>query len=485
MRHHGLLLSTIGYAAQVLPHPFGKTHSSKLLDRFTPFELRLAEKEGIRKMDMLELLLCMSPIHNLSDFPIDDFKKTLLAMMEQFPEVDSDQQKFLGSVRRLARALDRVALEERNPYHPLARVQFEQVSLDGGWRKKGMREDPLTMAINPIVLKWGRSFRKWIDSQHWKAPGSKTESCRAILHYLECQSDPPEIHAEDLRRRMFGAENRLYNWLCNNGASSGARQSMQTIFSFFAWYGEQNPEFVTPLRKSELPPAPSRSSKTNKALIPRTILEEAKRICRELIEVTLSGQTELPNTFRCVKQFKNVLSCNFAEPGVGLVTKLVPVLPVLMYTLLTLPIRSIQARLLDSGEADDEFPIAPPADAPIGQRIEWISNTSPLARKKRAEGWLRRMHDTSVSKDYLGFWINSNKTSAVGRGEAKDYGYQIPWQHDELIGILMRLRDWQMSNNPIETLSSRGDLSERTLRPTAALAKLMPPSVAPLPFLRG
>jgi hypothetical protein len=474
MRHHGMLLSSIGYAAQVVPHPFGKKHSSQLVDRFTSFELRLAEKEGKHKMDMLGLLLCTSPIHKLSDFPIDDFKQTLLTMMEQFPGSDADQRKFLGSVRRFALALDRVALEEHRPYQPLARVQFERVSLDGGWRTKGMKGDPLTMAINPVVLEWGRSFRRWVDSQHWKAPISKTEACRAILHYLECQSEPPELHAKDLRSRMFGAENRLYDWLCNHGSLPGARLSMQTVFHFFVWHGEQNPEFVIPLRKSELPPAPWRSSKTTKVLIPRTILEEAKSICRELIEVTLSGQTELPNTIHCVKQFTNDLACKFAEPGVGLVTKFVPVLPVLLYTLLTLPIRGIQARLLDSGEADDEFPIAPPGDAPIGLRIEWVSNTSPLARKARTEGWLRRIRDTSVSKDYLGFWVNSNKTTAMGRGDAKDYGYEIPWQHDELISILTRLRDWQMLHNPIETLSSRGDLSEKSLRPTAALSKLMP-----------
>ncbi|TDY23502.1 putative integrase [Paraburkholderia sp. BL6665CI2N2] len=473
MRHHGLLLSTIGYAAQVAFPPFMMEYGRRLIDRFTPFELKLVEQESRDKMQILGLLLCMGPLHKITDFPLRQFNQTLLAMMKQFP-VDIDQRNFLALLRRLARTLDRVALEDRHPFQPLARVQIEQVTLDGGWRKKGTTADPLTLAVNPVVLEWGRALRKYIDAQHWKTAYARIDRCRTVLAFLECQPDPCPLHAEDLRSMMFGAEHRLYDWLCDHGTPSGAAQAIRTLFNFFVWFGEQDPSFVIPLRKSELPPAKDGPSKTTKALIPRTILDEAKSICRELIEVALSGQTALPDTIHCAKEFANVLSCKFAEPGIGLVARFVPVLPILLYTVLTLPIRSIQARLLDSGEADNEFPIASPGDAPIGERIKWISNPSPLANIRRAEGWLRRIHDTSVWKEYLGFWINTNKTAAVGRGDARDFGYEIPWQHDELINTLMRLRDWQIANNPIEKLSSRADLSEKSIRPTAALSKLMP-----------
>ncbi|MFM0122663.1 VPA1269 family protein [Paraburkholderia sp. RL18-101-BIB-B] len=474
MRNHGLVLSTIGYAARVVSPPFLIDSAKRVSSRFTPFELKLVEREGHNKMALLAMLLCMEPLHKISDFPLREFNQTLRAMMEQFPMIDREQVRFLASLRRLARALDLMALEDRNSFQPLARVQIEQVSLDGGWRKKGATADPLMLSVNPVVREWGCAFRKYIDAQHWKTPGARTDRFHAVLTFLECEPAPSSLHAEDLRCRMFGAEHRLYDWLCEHGTLSGAGQALRDLFHFFVWLDEQDPNFVIPLKRSDLIPGRRGPSKTTKALIPRTILDEAKSICRELIEAAFSGQTELPDTIHCAKGFTNALGCTFAEPGTGFVAKFVPVLPVLLYLVLTLPIRSVQARLLDSGEADNEFPIASPGDTPIGERIKWISNPGPLAKMGRAEGWLRRIRDTSVWKEYLGFWINTNKTTAIGRGDAQDFGYEIPWQHDELIGTLMRLRDWQIANNPIEKLSSRADLFERHLRPTAALAKLMP-----------
>lgn len=475
LRHRRLLLMPLGLVAEVIKGPFSYRVLPRFVSGFTPFERRLASELSGSGDPLFDFLLCLGPISSAADFPVADFCTALASVMAGFPVVGPDQRRFLGRLRRLATALDSAALEEGRPFEPLARVQFEQATIDGGWRTRGRKDDPLQLAVHPTVMEWGKSFRQYVDTRRWKTPANRIQEFRAVLNFLETQNDPPALSSADLRDQMFGVQTRLWNWLSENCTEHGAACTMSTLFGFFTWYAEQHPGFIVPMTRAEVPSRTNIPKKTTKALIPRTILDEAKAICRDLMDAAFSGRSEAPESMLCRQQFDKLLCCRFPVPGVGFVQKLVPVLPALMYTLLTLPIRTIQARLLDSGEADEQYPFLQPGEGPVAQRIKWDRNPSPLALKKRREGWLRRIHDSSSCTDYLGFWININKTSAVGRGESKDFGYEIPWQHEELIRTLILLRDWQQTNNPISRLYSRADLSEKAIQPTEALAKQMPP----------
>lgn len=103
-----------------------------------------------------------------------------------------------------------------------------------------------------------------------------------------------------------------------------------------------------------------------------------------------------------------------------------------LYTLLSLPLRSLQARMLDSGEGDafiydfDSGKMIPnPNQMPVNDRID----------PSRNEGFLQIMPSgLTADPELLGLWISVNKTS--------DDGYAIPWISDDLLQHLRYQREW-------------------------------------------
>jgi Putative phage integrase len=103
-----------------------------------------------------------------------------------------------------------------------------------------------------------------------------------------------------------------------------------------------------------------------------------------------------------------------------------------LYTLLSLPLRSLQARILDSGEADayvfdfDTGTMIPnPNQLPVNNRLD----------PSRSEGFIQVLPSgLSADPELVGMWINVNKTS--------DHGYAIPWVSDDLRCHLRYQREW-------------------------------------------
>lgn len=120
-----------------------------------------------------------------------------------------------------------------------------------------------------------------------------------------------------------------------------------------------------------------------------------------------------------------------------------PVKAMMIFIKLHLPLRSSQVRMLDSGEADT-------------WRYEngrWILNTRhdfALGSAKRpfGKGIFRRIYDTMTGLYSTGLYINTNKTADQNKNEL-ERGYIIPWQNEEVLYWLEKLRNWQEKYNPI------------------------------------
>lgn len=103
-----------------------------------------------------------------------------------------------------------------------------------------------------------------------------------------------------------------------------------------------------------------------------------------------------------------------------------------LFTLLSLPLRGLQARMFDSGEGDaflydfDSGTMVPNLNQlPINDRID----------STRREGFLQIMPSGLTSEpELLGLWISVNKTS--------DDGYDIPWISEDLLRNLRYQREW-------------------------------------------
>lgn len=110
----------------------------------------------------------------------------------------------------------------------------------------------------------------------------------------------------------------------------------------------------------------------------------------------------------------------------------VPSAAICLYTLLSLPLRTLQARMFDTGEGDAEI-----FDFDSGRMVK-NPNQLPVDGKldpKRSEGFIKVMSSgLSADPELVGLWIPVNKTS--------DEGYPIPWVSDELMKQLKYQRDF-------------------------------------------
>lgn len=132
-----------------------------------------------------------------------------------------------------------------------------------------------------------------------------------------------------------------------------------------------------------------------------------------------------------------------------------PVKAMLIFIKLHLPLRTYQIRFLDSGEADTWR-------YQSGQWIENIKHDFALGNIKRpyAKGIFKRIPDSISGRFLTGLYISTNKTADQNKDES-NYGYTIPWQHEEVLYWLEKLRNWQEKYNPIYDQMPCTDLDQK------------------------
>nr|WP_273543283.1 VPA1269 family protein [Halomonas profundi] len=129
-----------------------------------------------------------------------------------------------------------------------------------------------------------------------------------------------------------------------------------------------------------------------------------------------------------------------------------PVMAMFLFTKLHMPLRTFQVRFLDSGEGDTWR----------YEQGQWSENTlhafkygSP--KRSYQKGVFRRMYDSMSECFSTGLYVSTNKTADQNKDEIQR-GYTIPWQHEELLYWLEKLRNWQEKYNPIDRLTKGTEL---------------------------
>ncbi|WP_334186816.1 VPA1269 family protein [Noviherbaspirillum sp.] len=119
----------------------------------------------------------------------------------------------------------------------------------------------------------------------------------------------------------------------------------------------------------------------------------------------------------------------------------------LLYMMLSVPLRGVQGRMLDSGEGDAEIydfeserMIPNPNQLPVDGKIDTL----------RQEGILQVRPSGMVNGgDILALWITTNKTSEAG--------YFIPWVSEDLLKQLKYQRDWLFRYSDLPNMQSTSD----------------------------
>ena len=125
-----------------------------------------------------------------------------------------------------------------------------------------------------------------------------------------------------------------------------------------------------------------------------------------------------------------------------------PVRAMAIYVKLQLPLRTYQVRMIDCCEADTWR----------YQQGQWQQNNKhnfSMGSDGRpfGKGVFKRIHDSMTGLYSTGLYINTNKTADQNKEEIQR-GYTIPWQHEEVLYWLEKLRNWQEKYNPIEKPTS-------------------------------
>lgn len=122
-----------------------------------------------------------------------------------------------------------------------------------------------------------------------------------------------------------------------------------------------------------------------------------------------------------------------------------PVRSMSLHIKLHLPLRTYQVRFLDSGEADTWRYTGD----------QWvINNRHNFALGKESNPSRRGVFCRILSRDtgslMTGLYISTNKTADQNK-DSRERGYTIPWQNEEVLYWLEKLRNWQEKYNPIES----------------------------------
>lgn len=132
-----------------------------------------------------------------------------------------------------------------------------------------------------------------------------------------------------------------------------------------------------------------------------------------------------------------------------------PVRAMALQIKLHLPLRTYQVRFLDSGEADTWRYTA----------NGWaINRRHPFALGKETNPWSRGVFRRMVSHDtgqiMTGLYINTNKTADLNK-ESRERGYTVPWQNEDVLYWLSKLRNWQEKYNPISGPMACSNLEDK------------------------
>ncbi len=313
----------------------------------------------------------------------------------------------------------------------------------------------------PELKLWGEALSWWVNHKPYKNPEFLVGSSKPLISYLNSLQNPPLSPSDFTRsyvvRRLDSPEQTYIEFLHKKGyagrqAGYNALNDMRRFFD--QWYDEFGldvPNWQPPIKEHDIDSDWFvTSGKTNKEVLPIRIIKMMKAVIIE-------------NDFAWPKSLDEDYFDFYDGPQDRYVKVWSPVRAISLFTMLVIPIRSIQMRLLDSGEADE-----------MGYdraNETWVKNAHPLAREGRQEGFWKKLYDHGSQQHFVGIHVTTNKTVAVTSAEF-EVGYDIPWDCKELAPHIDSLIEWQKTYNPVTRLMTRRDCADKMLKPNDAIKQL-------------
>jgi hypothetical protein len=289
----------------------------------------------------------------------------------------------------------------------------------------------------PELAAWSEHFYLFLISRSNARINVDINGLNHLANFLMSLESPPlkpwlmerRLHVYDPRLLI---DNTFLNYLKKNTSNYISTQALNAARRFFLWlrdylidnHQDQESRFPDPILEDDSLGTRDYKSKTYRDALPHSLISEMKSI---LVEDDFA----FPKTL----QYNTVLT---TDQETGYAERVFcPGLAICMYALLDTPIRSHQARWLDSGLMDEYS-----YDFSTG---EYGRNTSPYAAKGRQEGILRVSSDALRSEKWLAMWVNTSKNP---RSTGESDGYSIPYISPEFVSLIETQLDWSQRYLP-------------------------------------
>jgi hypothetical protein len=305
--------------------------------------------------------------------------------------------------------------------------------------------------IGPLISHL-KKFLEWVAWRH-----SEGELVETQVPCVPIRSEIKDDKDDD-------ASPSFRSWLYRNHGPETANKTLASLSEYFAIHlatlmPEKDSQVIERLNPIKLkvdtfPREAPEPSKTVRTPIPRALLALLLDENRRDDYALSRGNPE---------HLRSAL-----DPATGEYRKIwFPGPALLLELLILLPLRSFQARFLDSGELDET------RHRIVAGKLE--SGKNPTGTKKRSEGVIRPFTDMEGEQS-PGLHINTNKT-----GTESDGHQFIPWASEDILRLVERMSSWQEAHNPrltlvpcsekegVDKLRRRGSATEKRFKKTIPL----------------
>ena len=484
--------------------------SNKLLNENTLNDSQKARLKILKKQAILR-----EENKKIKDKYTDDFKNTIVKELlngKTGPEIETIYKVSANTssswkcrvIKNGPYGADDLSEEEKEEFKHLRQEEFKKIDID-----KLKKDGDFTW-----ITYYDEDLKNWAEfaNEFIKSLDRGISNYQSALKIFFEKFVIPKENNVSRDVGTFLIRNRNYNSpnfveVCWGSASDKSRANC--IIRFIEWildnecseeddYGTKYilEGFYNPLEK-DIPPgiaSSSRLSESNKNVLPYRFIRDLRTTLCPLDAVSFADWTWVQQNhnaswFVVSEKFIDDVLKDFEKNGqdpdfvyrkraYGRTKKTVyevwsPVAAVALFLKLTLPLRTYQVRMLDSGEADTEMYVQKDKTKPG----EWVKNdcelSNPNVKYPVTNGILRKFknHDFDIEnafedsqllsrKEMTGFFINTNKTADINK-PANKKGYNIPWEHKELQYWIVKLRDWQKKYNPLDKPTAWTELDKK------------------------
>lgn len=316
---------------------------------------------------------------------------------------------------------------------------------------KGQRHEPdflWALKYDKNLSTWQSYFKNFLSEQN-RSYNLYLQSCNNFLDYLidmlQITRDPLE-YANVYYEIPCSFIDYLQNAKKMHPKRTGLRNNISKMNDFFDWLllkycmvetvGGNSPiikeGYINPIKKISMPSKVAVPSETIRNALPTRYLHMLEEIITE-------------NDYAWPKQ---ISSDFFSHNGKQIWN---PVVVFLVLLKLKLPLRTFQLRYLDSGEGDSLI-----FDY---NTWNWIKNPQNFYPNETSvfKGIMRKIIDHKTNKEFIGFYINTNKTNDISSDKK---GYIIPWENHDVIKMITTLIEWQKKYNPVISPLLWSDISQ-------------------------